>query len=254
MTAATRWLACGEHEVPAADVTGWLTPPEAARLGQLRFTKRRTEFLLRRWTAKQAVRHALGLDDDPARVSVLNHPSGAPYVLVDGAPAGVDVSVSDRAGWAVCLVGPGLDAVGVDLELVEPRSDGFVADFLTAGEADAVRALPDADARDAAANLLWSAKESALKVLRTGLRADTCTVEVSLHPQDAAGDGWGRLTVRHTPTGRVLPGWWRRDGSFVLTTTAAVALPPPARLPAGGDLTTAAPVHSWLAAPVVPRQ
>ncbi len=150
------WLARGEHEVPrdVGDVEAWLTPPEAERLAQLRFTKRRTEFLLRRWTAKHAVAVALGVADVGAsgaeapgggasvaalaRIAVLNRMSGAPYVLVDGEPAGVDVSVTDRAGWAVCLVGAGLDAVGVDLELVEPRSDGFVADFLTASEADEV--------------------------------------------------------------------------------------------------------------------
>lgn len=254
----TRWFAGGEHAVPARpdQVDGWLAAPERERLAQLRFTKRRTEFLLRRWTTKQAVLHALGLPHGPDRVAVLNHPSGAPYVLVDGEPVGVDVSVTDRAGWAVCLVGAGLDAVGVDLELVEPRSDGFVTDFLTAGEAAGVRALPDANARDAAANLLWSAKESALKVLRTGLRADTRTVEVTLgagpaDPPGPAGGGWRPLVVRHVPTGRDLPGWWRRDGAFVLTTAAAVPMPAPQPIAGTADLGAARPVHSWLAAPVV---
>ena len=42
---------------------------------------------------------------------------------------------------------------------------------------------------DAVANLIWSAKESALKVLRTGLRRDTRSVDVSLLP-DPPVDGW----------------------------------------------------------------
>ena len=53
------------------------------------------------------------------------------FVLVDGGEAGLDVSLTDRAGWAVCLVGSGFGRVGCDLEIVEPRSRGFVADFLT---------------------------------------------------------------------------------------------------------------------------
>ncbi len=285
----SRWLARGEHEVPADVETwgSWLSPPEAAYARSLRFTKRRTEFLLRRWTAKHAVVTALGLPpnggpdessvEEPAealmplrhgptglwRVAVLNRPTGAPYVLVDGAPAGVEVSVTDRAGWAVCLVGSDLDAVGVDLELVEPRSEGFVSDFLTGPEAAVVRGLAPGDERDAAANLLWSAKESALKVLRTGLRADTRTVEVTFDPDDlvaasrtsaAPGGpaGWHRLAVRHTVTGQVFPGWWRRDGAFVLTTAGVSLAQPPALLSTSSDLTSARPIHSWLTAPVVP--
>ncbi len=120
---------------------------------------------------------------------MLNHACGAPFVLVDGGPIGVDVSVTDRAGWAACLVGAGLDAVGVDLELVEPRSDGFVRDFLTAPEQDYVRGRGGDDAR-AAANLLWSAKEAALKVLQIGLRADTRSVDVA--HAGTRPDGWGR--------------------------------------------------------------
>ena len=71
-----------------------------------------------------------------ARIEVANHPTGAPYVLAEGAPPGLEVSLTDRAGWAVCLVGTAMGRLGCDLELVEPRSAGFVADFLTALERD----------------------------------------------------------------------------------------------------------------------
>src|SRR5450631_738864 len=77
------WLARGEHELPADD--GWLSPAESARSDRMRFTKRRTEYRLRRWTGKQAVAAVAGLDPAPCRlagIEVLNRPSGAPYVLV----------------------------------------------------------------------------------------------------------------------------------------------------------------------------
>ncbi len=261
-------LAAGEHELTAG--SSWLTAGERARLDTLRFTKRRVEYLLRRWTAKRAVAIARSIGDpsDPdtlQHIEIGNHPTGAPFVLVDGAPLDADISVTDRAGWAVCLVGaPGerMTAVGVDLEIVEPRSDGFVSDFLTDVEQQDVRSRRPRSEQDAAANLYWSAKEAALKVLRTGLRADTRTVEVRFDPADpddqsrpgssAAGDGpgWGRMRVLHTPSERVFPGWWRRDGAFVLTmATEAPLASPPSVLRGSADLTGAVPVHSWLTDP-----
>jgi 4'-phosphopantetheinyl transferase len=222
----------------------------------MRFTKRRNEYLVRRYAGKCAVASAVGLPPDPAslgRIAVLNRMTGAPFVEVDGQSLGLDISLTDRAGWAVCLVGPDLGAVGVDLEIVEPRSDGFVRDFLTPDEQAAVASAPGPDGRDATANLIWSAKESALKVLRTGLRADTRTVEVVL--EDPSGistgtGGWQRLSVA-SGAGR-FPGWWRRDGVFLLTVVAAAGLvDPPVALPGSADLGIAEPIHSWVSHPLV---
>ena len=220
-----RWLACGAGALPAE--LNWLTRYEAERAAGLRMPKRRTEYLLRRLAAKRAVATVLGMPADSrslARIEVRNAPSGAPYVLVDGAPAGVTVSLSDRAGRALCVVGTG--AVGCDLELVEPRSAGFVQDFLTAPERAYVAAAADPDL---AANLVWSAKESALKVLRTGLRRDTRSVEVTVH--DGRSADWQPLSVR-TAEGSRLPGWWRREGHFLLTVVGEVAGPSPVPLAA----------------------
>jgi len=135
----------------------WLTAGEAERAAGLRYTKRRTEYLLRRLAAKHAVAAAVGLSARPggrpdaatlAQIEIRNHPTGAPYVLLDGSPCGLEVSISDRAGWAVCLVSLDAAAVGCDLELVEPRSPGFLRDFLTDIEQGYVAAQPDRDARD----------------------------------------------------------------------------------------------------------
>ena len=256
-----RWLACAEHEIPAD--LGWLSARELARLDRLRFTKRRTEFLLRRWTGKRAVAAALGpevgapfsLGAGLARIEMLNHPTGAPYVEIDGGPGGMDVSLSDRAGCAVGLVGePGTAAgsLGVDLELVEPRTERFVADFLTPAEVDYVRGRRRTDGEDgwqAAANLVWSAKEAALKVQRVGLRADTRTVEVSVD-HAVRPDGWSAMTVR-SHRGEEFPGWWRRDGAFVLTIAFAAPHEPPVLMDGGVHLASAEPLHSWLADPTV---
>jgi len=246
-TGAARWLARGVPEIPSS--VEWLTVDEAARGAAMAFTKRRTEYLLRRWVGKQAVAAVAGLPDDLpslARIEVGNRTSGAPYVVVDGAEAGLDLSLTDRAGWAVCVVAAGLGRVGCDLEIVEARSPGFVADYLTADERAYVVAQPAAD-QDAAANLVWSAKESALKVLQTGLRRDARSVQVVAGDPDPS-TGWGRLEVG-TAEGRVIPGWWRRAGSFLLTVAAEAPLAAPMMLTGSADLATARPVHTWVAHP-----
>ena len=246
------WLACGEHEVPA-DLS-WLSARERARLAEIRFTKRRDEFLLRRWAGKRAVAGLLG--PEPVRlatIEVLNRPSGAPYVEIDCRPGGMEVSLTDRAGWAVGLVGPpAAGALGVDLELVEPRTGRFVADVLTGPEAAYVRARRRTHGEDgwnAAANLVWSAKEATLKVLGVGLRADTRSVEVRV-THEVRPDGWAPLEVTSTG-GDAFSGWWRRDGAFVLTVVQAEPAAPPDPVAAGADLAAAEPVHSWLAGPTV---
>jgi len=251
VTAVLRWLARGEHELPAD--LDWLVPGERARVAGMRFTKRRTEYLLRRWVGKHAVAAAQlpAVSPDLAtlrRIEVANRASGAPYVLVDGATVGLDVSLTDRAGWAVCVVGHDLTRVGCDLEVVEPRTDGFVRDYLTPAEQSYVDARPTVGARHEAANLMWSAKESALKVLRTGLRRDTRTVEVVVGSPPGV-DGWAELLVA-PEEGGCFPGWWRRDGVFVLTVVADAAFLHPVELAGSASLRAAVPVHSWVERPV----
>ncbi|MGA8246936.1 MAG: 4'-phosphopantetheinyl transferase superfamily protein [Nocardioides sp.] len=245
---AVHWLARGEHELPSSD--DWLTDAEAARASATRLAKRRTEYLLRRWVCKQAVASVAGLPHEHAslaRIEVANRPSGAPVVSIDGDGTRFDVSLSDRAGWAVCVLGESVGRLGCDLELVEPRTPGFVDDFLTPHEQAYVAAQPT-PRRDLVTNLIWSAKESALKVLQTGLRLDTREVEVVLGRGDATA-AWSGLEV-DTATGGRFPGRWRRVGSFVLTVVSENSLAEPVALASSGDLEDARPVHSWVEHPL----
>ena len=244
------WLAHGEQDAPAT--TEWLSSHELGHLESIRFTKRRNEYITRRWTTKLAIASALDLDRAPhalARIEIRHRASGAPFVEIDRAPASIDVSMSDRSGWAVCLVGPpgtmASGTVGVDLEVVEPRTARFVTDYFTKAEREYVRDLP-VESHDEAANLIWSAKEAALKVQQVGLRVDTRTVEVDLH-NDRRVDGWSAMTV--TGKDGPMPGWWRRAGVFVLTIAFADPAEPPQLLPNSGDLETAIPQHSWVESP-----
>ena len=250
---ATWWLARGEDRLPAAG--DWLSAAERGRAGALRYAKRRTDFLLGRWTLKLAVARVLGWPDDPAvlaRIEGRNAPSGAPRLYIDGQPAGRGVSLTDRAGCAVCLVADRAVALGCDVEIVEPRSEAFVRDYLTEAEQRLVdSAWP---ARDMAANLIWSAKESALKVLETGLRRDTRSVEVAVAELSPPERTWSALSVR-TAEGEVFPGWWRRSGAFLVTACWPPGGPSPggsspAGLEAQSPIDTMLPSHRWVDRPV----
>lgn len=211
-----RWLARDARRLPADG--GRLSEAEAAEHARMRHVKRRRDFELARWTAKQALATLPGCDLDPVRLEVRRHPSGAPEAWADGRALPVGISLSDRAGRAVCLLGLWPGAVGCDLELVEPRSPAFVRLYFTAAER---RFVGDDDLR---ANLLWSAKESVLKVLRTGLRRDTRTVEVAVSTE---GSGWSPLIAR-VDRARTFTGWWARYDDFLLTVATAAPTPPPA--------------------------
>ncbi len=235
----------------------------------MRFAKRRTEYLLRRYAGKAAVAAVLGIaETELHRIAVLNHPTGAPYVQVDGVDLGLDVSLTDRAGWAAALVAADLGLAGVDLEIAEPRSPGFVRDYFTPAEQAFLGGLANPDDAAAAANLIWSAKEAALKVLRYGLQADTRTIEIVLSQFGPQAADWHPLTARRArelpvvpaqlahlvpdldALPQVMPGWWRRDGMFLLTVVTAVAGDPPSELPGNVDLATASPIESWRANPL----
>ena len=93
---------------------------------------------------------------------------GAPYARRRGERLRCDLSLSHRAGAALCAIGGARSRIGCDIEWVEPRSRAFALLFLTAGERGWLESLP-AESRAEAANLLWSARESVVKALGTGL-------------------------------------------------------------------------------------
>jgi 4'-phosphopantetheinyl transferase len=245
LTVNVAWLSQGLTDVPPED--GWLSSRESAWVRRMRFDKRRSEFRMGRWTAKNAIALYLDRPRTPEAlhaVEIDRAPGGAPAPLVEGQPAPVSISMTDRADQAICVVSrPGV-GLGVDLELVEPRSDAFVADYLTEAEQRLVGEGGSREEHDLLANLIWCSKESALKVLRTGLRRDTRSVEVSF-PEDTPVGGWSVLIVR-AREGMEFPGWWRRYGAFLLTVTATAPFSPPRSLVDPPALATAVPGHKWM--------
>jgi 4'-phosphopantetheinyl transferase len=193
----------------------WLTPGEQMRVGAFRFEKRRKDWLLGRWTAKIALLGITGLPDrDIIRFEIASAPDGAPLPRLDGRPFLARLSLSHSNGRAFSTVLRGTIALGCDIELVEPRSAGFVETYFTATETERVERA-DPRFRDLLVTMIWSAKESTLKALRTGLQADTRSVEV-IDDGDYSGAGWKTARTIVADTGE-FSCLWRLDGQSVLS-------------------------------------
>lgn len=233
------WLEQKEADVPVGN--DWLSADEALCLSGLRVAKRRTDWRLGRWTAKCALAAQLEV---PANFEVFKKldirpaPSGAPEPFFGSRPAAVTISLSHSSGIAICAVTESGVEMGCDLETIEPRSNAFIADYFTVEERARV-ARASATDRPWLLALLWSAKESALKALREGLRLDTRSVIVNPLAESCDINGWSPLSVRFAG-GRVFQGWWQQTGNIVRT---VVADPPP-----GSPIPLKIPAHFFDAA------
>ena len=204
------------QQVPAE--LDWLTSGERERLDGFRFEKRRRDWLSGRWTAKLALLEITGMPrEEIARFEIASADDGAPLPKLDGGYCDVRLSLSHSDGRAFCAVSKAATLLGCDIELVESRSAGFVETYFTDAERERIECA-DSAIRDLLVTMIWSAKESTLKALRTGLRADTRSVVV-IDQSDGSGDGW--TTVRTIASGAgEFSGFWRREGRFVQSIVA----------------------------------
>lgn len=210
-------LVADSDDLPADP--GWLTAGERDTAGSFKIEKRRRDWLLGRYAAKRALATSdHEFDGGLAHWEIRADHDGAPRVWRDGQPASAEISLSHSGGRAMCVVAPPDTAPGCDLERIEPRSPPFVDTFFTARECALVAETPVAD-QPLMVTLIWSAKESALKVLRHGLTKDTRSIEVETQLGDGM-EGWQALLMHRLDTSERLHGWWRTDAGFVLTVAA----------------------------------
>lgn len=236
-------------EQAAADVPGdltWLGDIELNHLRTLRFVKRREDWLLGRWTAKNAVASYLAHSAELralADIEIRQQASGAPQAFCKAEPIPISISLSHRAGLGACAVAPGVVRLGCDLEIAEPHSDGFLTDYFTVVEQTMVVKADPAD-RFWLLPLLWSAKESVLKALGEGLRLDTRDLTV-MFSEKARGDkdgdlkdacsitaglsrssSWNPIQVQKL-NAQIFNGWWNRTGARLRTVVGVPAPAPP---------------------------
>lgn len=225
-----RWLLRTAADVPEHD--DWLSARERATLARFTAPHRRAEWRLGRFTAKRALAAGLnGIGDALVRVEVHALANGAPRAFLDGRLLPFAISLSHVGGIACCALADAGSALGCDVEPVAERPGPFMEDFFTAAERERVAAACEAE-RGRLASLIWSAKESALKALETGLRLDTREVETVL-PHGRPVDGWRPVSVYYRVGRITFCGWWRVDGGHVVTVVGRPALPLPHAIDAG---------------------
>ena len=212
-SSSTWWMEQTCRDLPPN--SEWLSVRERSRLAAIRVPKRRADWLLGRWTAKLAAASRLygSLDLEVlASFEVRPASSGAPELFEKGVRCPFELSISHSGGVGFSVIAAG--CVGCDIEVVEARNEAFVSDYFTPSEQALVAATP-LENRSLLSNLVWSAKESAMKALHEGLRLDTRDLNVTVPPERASGS-WFPLLVSHQ--GREpFPGWWRAQRGLVRT-------------------------------------
>jgi phosphopantetheinyl transferase (holo-ACP synthase) len=182
---------------------------------------RRLEWLAARTAAKEAVAElvtaACGTVLWPAEIEILPDEQGAPVVAlppIEGLAEVAIVSIAHTHGEAVALAALVSESerggLGIDIEEVRPRPDGFAQAALTAAERKLLAPLAASEVEEWLLRC-WCAKEAAGKATGRGLSSGPQRPVIAAI--EAAGErvlvdaGGTRMTV-HT----------RREGSLVLAT------------------------------------
>lgn len=202
---------------------GLLNAAEIQRCRLLKVEKRRRDWLLGRWTAKQLVAHYVELTTSLrpmlSDILIAADPDGAPRVtFTTPALEAIELTLSishsrDRACCAISTA-PG-QTVGIDLEYIEPRDPAFAREYFVDGEIKRVMEAP-ADRQALLITTIWSAKEAVLKALRRGLTVSTRSI-VCL-PDDGADLEWTptRIWCDSRLTTNPIQGWWRILNGFAV--------------------------------------
>jgi 4'-phosphopantetheinyl transferase len=196
-------------ELPELAALQWLSAVEQARADRFRFGPPREGFVLGRLAAKLALA-GWTADTSPAapvsgsidvtqlgRFEIVNGPQGEPVVA---APADgvIGVSLSHVNGRAVAVAFPRSAAVGIDLELVDPKRAETVRTALPLSVAERRWLEAPGLADDAAWLLLWTAREALGKALGCGLSCPWPTLALEWITREPDGTWSGRYEHHRT--------------------------------------------------------
>ena len=210
------WLKQSLQDVP--DSKEWLHSSEKEVLSGFKFPKKRKDWLLGRWTAKNAVKYFLRVTHPELSlhtIEITAAEDGAPEVYHNRSLLPAYISLSHSNGKGICAISSPDIKIGCDLEKIESRSQFLINDHFTLREQELIT-KSDRNYQALWTNLVWSAKESALKTLREGLRIDTLKIEVDFLPA-VNRDSWNPLKATFLDEGIEFTGYWQFTSDFVLT-------------------------------------
>jgi len=195
----------------------------------LRFLKRRHEWRLGRWTTKNAVLLSKFIEQDFAisEIEILPKESGAPVLLIKNKSSNINLSISHREEKALCIISESAKSIGCDLEFIEHRSEAFINDYFTNDEKNLFIKFDNVQ-KDLLANLIWSAKESASKVLEVGLNMDTRDINVP-EIEISENTDWKDLKI-FIKNSSTFYSKWLQLGNYILTISSQKSFITPIKL------------------------
>ncbi|MGE5222610.1 MAG: 4'-phosphopantetheinyl transferase family protein [Omnitrophica WOR_2 bacterium] len=244
-----RWLVASSLALPVPQ--GLLHRSEQEQWQSLCHPKRRREWLLGRWAAKRLLqatfKESLGLAPPLNCLVIRNDSYGVPDAMLDLGGVcwelPVAISISHSGEYAVSASAwDSSGKIGVDLERIEPRAQGFIHAYFRDLEIHQVLEVPPGE-RDLAITTIWSAKESALKAAGLGLSVDTRSVTCRIDTPCKGLQSWTPFAIDWNMSDRFergdgsqenqicvqaerfprLRGYWRVFESYVIT----LAVPAP---------------------------
>lgn len=210
------WYAQSSDDIPVS--LDWLHFSEVQVLDGYHFEKKRKDWLLGRWTAKNAIKIFLSKEYPTLKlkdIEVRRAEDGAPEPLLYGNLLPVHISLSHSHNIGLCSISNENIIHGCDVEYIEPRSDAFISDYLTIQERNILARNTD-KIKPLIANIIWSAKESTMKLLRTGLSIDTRKVDIYAIANENL-KMWNHIRITYKPEHQKYLGYWKTNKEYVYT-------------------------------------
>lgn len=197
------------------DHLDWLHPSELKIYSAFRYVKRRNDWILGRWTAKNLVRDSCFRDRKLSELAVLPGQNRAPFVYLNEEPQSCIVSISHSHGHSLCVSTDSTLQLGCDLEKVVQRSRAFMKDYFSLKEHQLFSSGSHNLEEQLYYTLLWSSKEALMKATRKGLSMHPLKIEVFdiVH----LNEGWKTLKLRDLTTEMVYFGFWQVRDMMIYT-------------------------------------
>ena len=120
-----------QREVPGS--LDWLHPSERQLCDAFKFKKRKNDWLLGRWTAKNLVQKNWFKQYDLSEIAILPGENRAPFLYLGEQTTFQQISISHSQGIALCATNDSGSYLGCDLERIEKRSKHFYEALPLAG-------------------------------------------------------------------------------------------------------------------------
>lgn len=160
-----RYLIIKATEVPNAEE--FLTLFEYKQYKHFAVEKRASEWLAGRYAVKKLASEFFNLPFQ--KMQIKNSKNGEPILQAEGGN-NLTISISHRGEYAAAAISLTSDLIGIDVEKIEPRPQGWAQEYFAKEELIA--------SDDAYLTELWAKKEAVLKLLGLGLTVPLTQIKI----------------------------------------------------------------------------